>query len=141
MLFSQELFDEVEAFLDEDGSLAEFEQENGEVLGRMMIDMIDPPENMNLQIPEGSYGFGASFDFCDCVIGLVLDPETKKAGSGIWSVEQEDGAEPPTQGMIEFFMDTLLDQIESGDSFAFPMFTLIAENGSLTVMPVEEDGE
>jgi hypothetical protein len=135
MLFDQKKFDIVESFLAQNGTLVKFERESGEIKGRMMIDLIDPPDELNIQIPKGSYYFGASFDFYDSSIGLVFDPKRKTAGSGLWVTSQKDGAEPPQQEWIQFFVKTLVDNISPDGSFSIPMYTFISDYADLTVVP------
>ena len=43
MLFDRGKFDRVEAILSQKGKIAEFENQNGKIKGRMMIDIVKPP--------------------------------------------------------------------------------------------------
>lgn len=138
MLFDKVKFDAVEALLIQKGSVAKFENENGKIIGRMMIDIVDPPSNLTITIPDGYHAFGASFDFYDCSIGMLLNPKTKEAGSGIWVTEQKEGAEPPSQEWIEFFVETLVNHIEQDGSFGYPMFTVATDTADMTVVPTKE---
>lgn len=139
MLFDKRKFDAVEAILTQKGSIAKFENENGIINGRMMIDIVDSPSNLNIIIPDGYYAFGASFDFFDCAIGMVLNPKTKEVGSGIWVTEQVEGAEPPSQEWIDFFVATLVNHIEPDGSFGYPMFTFATDTADMTVVPTKEE--
>ena len=132
-------FDAVEAILTQKGSIAKFENENGKIKGRMMVDIVDPPSNLNIAIPDGNFVFGASFDFYDCSVGMVLNPKTLKAGSGIWVSEQKEGAEPPSQEWIDFFVETLVNHIEPDGSFGYPMFTFATDTADMTVVPTKEE--
>ena len=139
MLFNIDRFDNIENLLAKEGKIAKFEKENGEIKGRMMIDIVQPPENLNIQIPDDFYAFGASFDFYDCSIGMVLNPKTLKAGSGIWVTEQVEGAEPPSQEWINFFVETLVNHIEPDGSFGYPMFTFATDTADMTVVPTKDE--
>ena len=103
-----------------------------------MIDRIDPPNELNIQIPKGAYSFGASFDFYDCSLGIVLDSVKKTACSGLWITEQKGDAEHPSQEWIEFFIKTLLNSIDVDGSFGYPMFTFVTDDADMTVVPTQE---
>ena len=139
MLFNIDRFDNIENLLAKEGKIARFEKENGKIKGRMMIDIVDPPSNLNVSIPDGFYAFGASFDFYDCSIGMLLNPKTEEAGSGIWVTEQAEGAEPPSQEWIDFFVETLVNHIEPDGSFGYPIFTFVTDTADMTVVPAKDD--
>lgn len=137
MLFDQEKFSLVESIVTENGTIARFEKENGKVKGRMMIDLIEPPEDLGVDIPSGSYCFSASFDFYDSTIAMVFNPVTRTVGSGLWVTPQIENADPPEQEWVEFFIQTLVDNIGSDGSFGIPMYTFISDSADSTVVPTQ----
>lgn len=139
MLADAQHFDKIEKILRDNGSIEKFERECGEVLGRVMITLGEVPANLDIVVPEGSYAFICTFDFYDCSLGLVLNPYTKKAGSGIWVTPQtEDDPEPPTEDWVEFFVGTILKAIDENGGFGVPICSLINDEADLTFFPIKE---
>ena len=50
MLADKELFDRIEEVLSEQGIIEQFEEENGRIIGRMMIVLGDVPDNLKSDI-------------------------------------------------------------------------------------------
>ena len=137
MLSDPKMFQIVEETLRKNGSIARFEKEQGPVRGRMMVTLCDIPEEfLTTRIEdERVYGFEASFDFYDCTVAFALYPKSKTVGSGIWVTPQADDADEPSREWIEFFIHTVLDSIEEDGSFGYPIYSLVADVGDLTVVP------
>jgi len=141
MLIDQEMFDRIESYLQENGTIARFEQEQGPIKGRMMITLCDVPEEYLTTRIEGErvFGFEASFDFYDATAAFAFYPQSKTVGSGVWITPQEDGAEAPGRDWIEFFIHTVLDNIKDNGSFGIPMYTFLADVGDFTVVPISSE--
>lgn len=90
MLINQELFDTVEQALSKNGTIENFENENGKITGRMMITLTDIPEDIEIEKNKKSiYAFECSFDFYDVSIGIVLDTKELKVLSAIMGVRSK----------------------------------------------------
>ena len=50
MLRDEKAFDIVEKTLIENGKMADFEKEYGKIKGRMMVTLVDIPENLEIQL-------------------------------------------------------------------------------------------
>ena len=137
MLVNTKQFAVVEKALTDNGALERFEKENGKIKGRMMITVIDIPEEIPVTVKgkKSPVGFDCSFDFYDSSIGLALYTDTKEAASGFWVTQQVQGAEQPSQEWIEFFIKTLIENIEEDGSFGYPMYSFLADESDLTVVP------
>lgn len=86
MLNNPEQFKTVEAALKSMGTIKVFEDENGPILGRVMITTTEIPEAVNVPRTdrENLTAFEASFDFCNVALGIVIDTKKKlwRAASG-----------------------------------------------------------
>jgi hypothetical protein len=141
MLFDKELFDVVEESCIKNGVISDFEKTNGKIKGRMMITLIDIPEELGITIEDQEnppLAFGASFDFYDCSLGIALYPKTMKFVSGVWVTPQVEDAEPPAKEWIKFFIKTLAESIDEDGSFGYPMYTFISDTGDFTCIPTLE---
>ena len=78
LLRDEKAFDIVEKTLIENGKMADFEKEYGKIKGRMMVTLVDIPENLEIQLTGDklSYDFEASFDFYDDSVGFDLYTDT-----------------------------------------------------------------
>ena len=143
MLADPKKFQIVEDTLRKNGSIARFEKEQGLVRGRMMVTLCDIPEEFLTTIIEDErvYGFEASFDFYDSTVAFALYPKSKTVGSGVWVTSQTEGAETPSREWIEFFIHTVLDSIDEDGSFGYPIYSLVADVGDLTVVPAAPEGK
>lgn len=137
MITDVEAFQVVEKTLRDNGELQEFEKESGEVLGRMMITLGEVPPDLEIEVPEGSCVFIGSFDFYDSVIGIVINPATKQAASGIWITPQVEGAEPPAEDWIEFFVKTLVGSFADDGSYGYPIFSFVNDTADMTIVPTD----
>jgi hypothetical protein len=137
MLVDQEMFDSVQEFLSRNGKLEKFESEYGKIKGRMMITQAQVPEGIEVKIiPEKTpRAFEASFDFCDSTVGMAIYTDTKEAATGIWITPQIDGAEPPTQDWIEFFIEKLLDSIDEDGTYGVPIYSFVNDTCDMTIVP------
>ena len=138
MLVDPEMFQRIEKYLHDNGTIARFEQEQGPIRGHMMITLCDVPEEYLTTRVEGErvFGFEASFDFYDATAAFAFYPQSRTAGSGVWITPQREGAEAPSRDWIEFFVHTVLDNIKENGSFGIPMYTFLADVGDFTVVPI-----
>lgn len=137
MLADPEMFERVEKRLLEDGTIKRFEEENGKILGRMMITLAEIPENIPVNRVGGKepVAFEASFDFYETKVGLALYPVDKTVATGIWITEQSDGAEAPSEDWIEFFVKTLVNSIGDDGSYSYPIYSFVNNICDMTVIP------
>ena len=138
MLSNPEMFDVVEETLRESGQLERYFGDEP-YRGRMMIDVGEVPDDLDIELSEDDVAFIATFDFYDCALGLALNPVTRKACGGIWITPQVEGAEPPNSTWIEFFVKTLMESIEDDGSFGYPIYTFVSDTKDLTVVPARPD--
>ena len=84
MLINQELFDTVEQALSKNGTIEDFENENGKITGRMMITLTDIPEKtksiQQWYLADGSlkFVFGVNVSERDFEKGYVIIKKGKK---------------------------------------------------------------
>lgn len=137
MLVDQKMFDTVEAMLRENGSIERFENECGEIKGRMMITITDIPEGIDVEAHDGKIpvAFEASFDFYDSTVGLAIYTTDRKLATGLWVTPQKDGAEAPTEDWVEFFIKTLVTHIAEDGSFGVPIYSFVNDTCDMTVVP------
>jgi len=137
MLVDQKMFDTVEAILRENGSIERFENECGEIKGRMMITMTDIPEGIAVEERDGKapVAFEASFDFYDSTVGLAIYTTDRQLATGLWVTPQEDGAEEPAEDWMEFFIKTLVTHIAEDGSFGVPIYSFVNDTCDMTVVP------
>lgn len=137
MLKDQAQFEIVEEALRKDGSIARFEEECGPVKGRMMITITDIPEGVKLTEKRDTapIAFEASFDFYNSTAGIALYTKDRTPATGIWVTLQEEDAEAPEGGWIEFFIKTLVSSIDDDGSYGVPIYSLVSDTADLTVVP------
>ena len=137
MLADKEMFDVVEQILIKNGEIANFERENGKILGRMMITQAEIPVGIEIQGKKGKQpmAFEASYDFYDANVGVAIFPDTREAASGIWITPQVDGAESPDRSWIEFFVQKLLEGIGEDGSVGLPIYSFVTDNSDMTIVP------
>ncbi|ANE22805.1 hypothetical protein AAY81_06350 [Denitrobacterium detoxificans] len=135
MLSDIKAFERVESILNEDGTIATFEKENGKILGRMMIDLCDIPDNLTVSIEptESTYAFQGTFDFYDAALGIVIDVKSLEAKSGIWVTPQFGRCDEIAQEWIEYFIETLMKGV--GEGFGVPMYAFVNDSSSFEVYP------
>lgn len=137
MLSNAEEFKAVEDALRGMGTLQAFEDQNGPILGRVMITLTDIPESVSVSRTdrENLTAFEATFDFCNVALGIVVDTKIKSMESSIWGKFQTPGAEKPSEEWIRFFIQTLFDHINDDGSFGIPMFCFVNDTADFTAVP------
>lgn len=135
MLSDVKAFERIESILNEDGTIESFEKENGKILGRMMIDLCEIPDNLkdSTDLTDSTYAFRGTFDFYDAALGIALDVRTLEAKSGIWVVPQSDHCDGIVREWIEYFIETLMKGI--GDGFGVPMYAFVNDSSSFEIYP------
>lgn len=143
MLADPKLFEAVEQSLKERGIIEEFEEENGEIIGRMMITLGEIPNNLKeeVNIEEDDVVFIGTFDFYDASVGMVLNPFTMTAKSGLWITKHSENAEPPSDDWCNFFVKVIAENIDSNGNYSYPLFTFCSATGDFTVVPSAPDEE
>lgn len=139
MLSNPEQFALAERIAHEDGRWERFEKEYGKVLGRMMIELCEVPEGIEVRKGKHIHAFRASFDFYDMEIGVALDVVSKQAASGIWMTPQTKDAEEPTQEWVEFFLEKLIAGIDEDGCFGTPIYSFVNDSSDMTIIPVRPD--
>ena len=67
----------------------------------------------------------------------IRSPRLLEAEPGV--TPQIEGAEPPSREWIDFFVHTVLDNIQEDGSFGIPMYSFVADVGDLTIVPTAPD--
>lgn len=136
MLSNVEAFDKLESILVEDGTIAKFEEERGKILGRMMIDLCEIPENLKgkIELTDSIYAFQGTFDFYDVALGIALDVRAMEVKSGLWITPQTEQYDEPSQEWVEYFIETLVKGINGG-AFGVPMYAFVNDTSSFEVYP------
>ena len=72
MLANPELFQMVEDELKKQGVIQRFEEEQGEIIGRMMITLGNVPDDLKdeIEMSDGDCVFIGTFDFYDASVGI-----------------------------------------------------------------------
>lgn len=144
MLKGADNFRKLEDQLEENGVIENFEKENGPILGRVMIDLGEIPNNLRSEVlknhtEEEIYVFDCSFDFYDILIGMAIDKDTFEPVSKIWFTEQAENAEHPDEVWIKFFVEMLaeniLSVIKAGEGFGIPVCILVNDDSELVAVP------
>lgn len=141
MFADSRMFERVESILQGNGSFQRFEDENGPIRGRMMITQTEIPKNVEVMARDGAapIAFEASFDFYESTVGLAIYTADRQLATGLWTTPQRDGAEPPADDWVEFFIKTLVGSIEEDGSFGVPIYSLVNDTAELTVVPRRPD--
>lgn len=137
MLINEELFNTVEQKLIENGTISDFEKNNGKIKGRMMITTAAIPDNITIENTDSLFAFECSFDFYDSIIGIAIYVNTLRVASPLWVTPQIENAEEPAKEWVEFFLQTLTENIAHKDSFGIPMYTFVNDTSSFTVVPTK----
>ena len=137
MLNNPEQFKNVETALKAMGTIKAFEDENGPILGRVMITTTEIPEGMNVQRTdkENLTAFEASFDFCNVALGIVVDTKKKTLESSVWGKYQVPGAQRPSEEWVKFFIRTLFEHIGDDGSYGIPMYSFVNNTADFTAVP------
>ena len=137
MLNDPELFQNVENALRTMGTIKTFEDENGPILGRVMITRTEIPDGVTVPRTdrENLTAFEASFDFCNVALGVVVDTKKKTLESSVWGRYQTPGAERPSDEWVKFFIQTLFEHIADDGSFGIPMYSFVNNTADFTAVP------
>ena len=141
MLADIEMFELVEEVVRKNGALERFENDCGKIKGRMMITMGTVPEGVEVKARGDNepIAFEASFDFYDSVIGVAIYTAEQKLATDLWVRPQVEGADPPEEEWVEFFLKTLTEHIEEDGSFGIPIYSFINDTSDMTVVPVSQE--
>ena len=140
MLIDKKQFELIEQSLKENGKLAEFESEHGEVLGRMMITLGALPADMEkeAETAAGAVVFECSFDFCDVVFGIAVDVKTLKVVVPVWTRYQTESEEEPVREWYTFFIKTLFQYISLNGTYSVPVCAFINNEATFSYSPEKE---
>ena len=136
MLIDKEKFEIVEKVLTEQGKIEAFEQENGAILGRMMITTDTMPEELaeEVEIKDDLTVFTASFDFYNMTVSAAVYTQSKEVAK-MWLTPQADDAEQPAREWISFFIEKLFMGIDDDGGYGIPMCSFVADITDMTVVP------
>ena len=136
MLTDKKKFDNVEQMLIEQGRIEAFEQENGAILGRMMITTDTMPEELaeEVEIKDDLTVFTASFDFYDMTVSAAVYTQNKEVAK-MWLTPQADDAEQPAREWISFFIEKLFIGIDDEGGYGIPMCSFVTDTSDMTIVP------
>lgn len=140
MLIEKAKFEIVEKILTEQGKIKAFEQENGAILGRMMITTDALPEDIAEEVEnkEDLTVFTASFDFYDMTVSAAVYTQSKGIAK-MWITPQDDDAEQPAREWISFFIEKLFEGIDNEGNYGVPMCSFVTDTSDMTVVPTKEN--
>ena len=136
MLIDKDKFEIVEQMLIEQGRIEAFEQENGAILGRMMITTDAMPEELaeEVEIKDDLTVFTASFDFYDMTVSAAVYTQSKEVAK-MWLTPQADDTEQLAREWISFFIEKLLMGIDDEGGYGIPMCSFVTDTSDMTVVP------
>ena len=136
MLTDKKKFDNVEQMLIEQGRIEAFEQENGAILGRMMISTDTMPEELaeEVEIKDDLTVFTASFDFYDMTVSAAVYTQSKEVAK-MWLTPQADDAEQPAREWISFFIEKLFMGIDDEGGYGIPMCSFVTDTTDMMIVP------
>ena len=136
MLTDKKKFEIVEQMLIEQGRIEAFEQENGAILGRMMITTDTMPEELaeEVEIKDDLTVFTASFDFYDMTVSAAVYTQSKEVAK-MWLTPQADDAEQPAREWISFFIEKLFIGIDDEGGYGIPMCSFVTDTSDMTIVP------
>ena len=136
MLIEKDKFEIVEQMLVEQGRIEAFEQENGAILGRMMITTDTMPEELaeEVEIKDDLTVFTASFDFYDMTVSAAVYTQSKEVAK-MWLTPQADDAEQPAREWISFFIEKLFMGIDGEGGYGIPMCSFVTDTSDMTIVP------
>lgn len=137
MLSNPEMFKTVEDGLRAMGTIQAFEEENGPILGRIMIALSEIPDGVPVRRTdrENLTAFEATFDFCNVALGVVVDTKKKTLESSVWGRYQVPGAQRPSDDWVKFLIRTLFEQIREDGSYGVPMYAFVNDTADFTAVP------
>ena len=136
MLIDKSKFENVENMLIEQGKIEAFEQENGAILGRMMITTDTMPEELaeEVEIKDDLTVFTASFDFYDMTVSAAVYTQSKEVAK-MWLTPQADDTEQPAREWISFFIEKLFMGIDDDGGYGIPMCSFVTDTSDMTIVP------
>ena len=136
MLIDKDKFEIVEQMLIEQGRIEAFEQENGAILGRIMITTDTMPEELaeEVEIKDDLTVFTASFDFYDMTVSAAVYTQSKEVAK-MWLTPQADDAEQPAREWISFFIEKLFMGIDDEGGYGIPMCSFVTDTSDMTIVP------
>ena len=136
MLIDKDKFEIVEKMLTEQGRIEAFEQENGAILGRMMITTDTMPEELaeEVEIKDDLTVFTASFDFNNMTVSAAVYTQSKEVVK-MWMTPQNDDAEQPAREWISFFIEKLFMGIDDEGGYGIPMCSFVTDTSDMTIVP------
>lgn len=138
MLKDKKYYNLVKKQLDKDNILEKFEKNNEKITSVMEIDVVKVPENVNIDQKEdhenGIYAFGVSFSNINQNAGVLLDIKEFKPLSPFWIFNQDKSQKDISQNDLKFFMETLVENIEDGNT-NFPIFVFYNSKNKLSISP------
>ena len=136
MLIDKDKFEIVEQMLIEQGRIEAFEQENGAILGRMMITTDTMPEELaeEVEIKDDLTVFTASFDFYDMTVSAAVYTQSKEVAK-MWLTPQADDTEQPAREWISFFIEKLFMGIDDDGGYGIPMCSFVTDTSDMTIVP------
>ena len=136
MLIDKDKFEIVEQMLIEQGRIEAFEQENGAILGRMMITTDTMPEELaeEVEIKDDLTVFTASFDFYNMTVSAAVYTQSKEVAK-MWLTPQADDAEQPAREWISFFIEKLFMGIDDEGGYGIPMCSFVTDTSDMTIVP------
>ena len=136
MLIEKDKFEIVEQMLVKQGRIEAFEQENGAILGRMMISTDTMPEELaeEVEIKDDLTVFTASFDFYDMTVSAAVYTQSKEVAK-MWLTPQADDAEQPAREWISFFIEKLFMGIDDEGGYGIPMCSFVTDTTDMTIVP------
>lgn len=140
MLADKEFFAGLEKELRDRGIIGHFEDEHGKITGRMMITNGEIPDDLKGQIgaEEGDAVFAGTFDFCDASVGMTVDTKAHQPKGGLWVIPDASGGTVPTKECCEFFMATVMRNIDENGNYGVPMCTFCSDTADFTVVPTND---
>jgi len=142
MLKDKKAFEKVEEALKEKGIIEKFENENGKILGRIMITLTDKPDILDeVYDDKNIYFFECSFDFYDFTLTTGLNVKTKEPVCGIIINGKYDAEDDIDGAWVEFFIKTLVENISEDGSFGIPMYSFVNDKSDFTVVPTMNENE
>lgn len=139
MLINKNQFRSIEGFLVKNKTIEHFEKENGKILGRMMITKAEIPQNIQINTDNLGHvhAFNASFDFYNTVLGVAIKLPEKEFVSDLWMIAQDKNQDEVDKAWIDFFLQTLLENIEDNGCYGIPMYSFVNDTSSFTVIPTK----
>lgn len=135
MLKNKKYYNLVKKQLEKDKVLENFEKINGKITNVMEIDVINLPENLNIDQKEdhenGIYAFGASFLNREYEVGILLDINELKPLSPFWLEKEKKNINKED---LKFFLESLAENLEEGKT-NFPIFVFYNDKNKLSISP------